>query len=112
MSIGTPRAYLLCYDIADPRRLGRVHRVAREHGVRIQYSVYLVEANREASERLLRELRRHISENEDDVRLYPLPTDSDPATLGRSSLGQGVELCGAALPKALLTDRRHEGDSE
>jgi CRISPR-associated protein Cas2 len=32
--------YLVCYDIAHPKRLRRVHRVTKDYGARLQYSVY------------------------------------------------------------------------
>jgi hypothetical protein len=32
-------AWLVCYDIAEPRRLARVGRAAREFAVPLQYSV-------------------------------------------------------------------------
>ncbi|MCP2261640.1 CRISPR-associated protein Cas2 [Streptoalloteichus tenebrarius] len=35
------RRYLLAYDIADPARLRRVCTVMRDHGERLQYSVFL-----------------------------------------------------------------------
>jgi CRISPR-associated protein Cas2 len=34
------RNVLVCYDICEPRRLKRVHKVVRDFGVRVQYSVY------------------------------------------------------------------------
>jgi CRISPR-associated protein Cas2 len=33
--------YLLTYDIREPRRLRRVHRVALDHGYPLQYSVFI-----------------------------------------------------------------------
>ena len=33
-------AWLVCYDIAEPRRLARVWRAVREFGVPLQYSVF------------------------------------------------------------------------
>ncbi len=33
--------HLLAYDIRDPRRLRRVHRVAKEFGYALQYSVFV-----------------------------------------------------------------------
>lgn len=32
--------YLVCYDIADPKRLRRVHKTTEDRGERLQYSVY------------------------------------------------------------------------
>jgi len=34
------RAYLLCYDIRDPKRLRRTHRVAKAYGEPWQFSVF------------------------------------------------------------------------
>lgn len=32
--------YLVCYDIADPKRLRRVHKTTEDRGTRLQLSVY------------------------------------------------------------------------
>jgi len=32
--------YLVCYDIADAKRLRKVHKVTEDRGKRLQYSVY------------------------------------------------------------------------
>lgn len=34
------RTYLVCYDIADDRRLHKVHKTVRGFGDRLQYSVF------------------------------------------------------------------------
>ncbi|AHE98430.1 CRISPR-associated endonuclease Cas2 [Thioalkalivibrio paradoxus] len=92
------RGYLLCYDIADPVRLRRVHRVVKEHGLRIQYSVYLLEVNGSGLDRILSELSSHIHSVKDDVRVYPIPRRCRAQVLGRRIFDIGVTLAGTQLP--------------
>lgn len=35
------RRYLACYDIRDPKRLRRVHRLMKSYGYPVQYSVFV-----------------------------------------------------------------------
>lgn len=42
----TRRRYLIAYDIADAKRLRRVFNVMRDHGERLQYSVFLCDLSR------------------------------------------------------------------
>lgn len=88
------QTYLLAYDIADPRRLVRVHRASAGWGIRIQYSVFLVPHSREGIESFLGELRGLIDEGEDDVRLYPLPASVEVTQYGRQGVTEGIELVG------------------
>jgi CRISPR-associated protein Cas2 len=37
----TRRRYLVAYDIRDPTRLRTVHRIVKDHGTPLQYSVFL-----------------------------------------------------------------------
>jgi len=41
VSFSEPHVYLISYDIADPRRLQRVHAFLRRHALPVQYSVFL-----------------------------------------------------------------------
>ncbi len=70
--------YLLAYDIADPRRLQRVHYRMRREGVAVQQSVFLVQRNRRGMDQLLDMLAGIILPAEDDLRAYPV---ADPAEI-------------------------------
>jgi len=87
--------WLLCYDIANPRRLQRVHRVACRHAVPLQYSVFHVTATRREAMAVLGEIEEYIDHRYDDVRLYPLSTTTHATVRGRSRLPQDVLLLGA-----------------
>lgn len=96
MAIHAPRNYLLAYDIADPDRLGRVHRTVRRWGIPLQYSVFLVPATAVAIAELAVILGRIIERREDDIRIYPLPNHLDMHILGRQGLPQGIQLTDAS----------------
>jgi CRISPR-associated protein Cas2 len=92
MPQGTPRLHLLCYDIRDPRRLNRVHRVAVRHAVPVQYSVFLLEGNSARVAQVLKDIGREIDPRMDDVRVYSLPSRPEPRMLGRGALPEGVQV--------------------
>lgn len=83
--------FLLAYDIADPKRLTRVHRTVRREGVPLQYSVFLVPGTAAAIDRLLAELDTIIDARVDDIRVYPLPQTLDVVQYGRQWLPPGIE---------------------
>lgn len=95
--------WLVAYDIADPRRLARVHRVLSRHGLRLQYSLYLAQTTGAGLQALLDELRPLIDRRADDVRAYPVPARVELTLLGRRALPQGALLCSTELA-ALLAD--------
>ena len=98
--------WLLCYDIANPRRLQRVHRVARRHATPLQYSVFHTIATRGEVRAMIHEIEEFIDPGQDDVRAYPLLTTAQPVTLGRSRLASGVMLCHSTSPGS-STDHLH-----
>jgi CRISPR-associated protein Cas2 len=63
--------YPLGYDISDPARLVGVHRLCKEWGLPVQYSVFLVPPTPASIGVLLADLRGIIDERADDVRVYP-----------------------------------------
>lgn len=84
-------AYLVCYDIADPRRLSRVFRLLKGIGRHLQYSVFHCVLTWQQLTGLEAELKELIEEKEDDVRIYPLPADEKVFVLG----------CGDRLPEGV-----------
>ncbi len=84
--------YLIAYDIADPRRLSRVHRTLKKQGLPVQYSVFTVVLKRKALLRLLERINLLIQPAEDDVRCYRLPENTDVNTLGRQFFPEDVML--------------------
>ncbi len=63
--------WLLCYDIRDPKRLRRVHRLAANLGFSINYSIFYMELKPKIFDALVQQLRKVIDPDFDDVRLYP-----------------------------------------
>ncbi len=92
MAFNHPRQYLICYDIADRRRLVRVHRFLTTRAVALQYSVFSAVLRRRELEDILENLEERIDAREDDVRVYPLPDAPQATTIGRSFLPEGITL--------------------
>ena len=88
--------WLVCYDVADPRRLQRVHRVISRRAIPFQYSVFYASAARKDIENMLREVEAQIDPRRDDIRAYPLLTTARPFIYGRSRLPDQVMLLGSA----------------
>lgn len=98
MPAGRRTPWLVCYDVADPSRLQRVHRAVSRRAIPFQYSVFLAWGTRSTVEDLLAEVETHIDPRCDDVRAYPLLTSARPVLYGRSCLPDGVIIGGAAGP--------------
>jgi CRISPR-associated protein Cas2 len=102
MSDTTPRLHIVCYDIADPKRLARVHRCLIKAAIPLQYSVFLAHMDKRDLLDLLAEVEQIIDCREDDLRAYPLPSRLEYVQLGRQPLPEGVSLLGGELPSELL----------
>ena len=65
--------YLVCYDIADPKRLAKLARFLEKRAFRIQYSVFFApKKSKEDIYRLAQEITEFIEPQEDDVRIYKI----------------------------------------
>ena len=83
---------LLCYDIRDKKRLVKVHRLVKRHGLALQYSVFYLEMTNAEVGRLLGKLEELIDERVDDVRVYAISRFEDIQMLGESLLPEGIQL--------------------
>lgn len=101
-----PGAWLICYDIADPRRLARVHRAACRFAVPVQYSVFWARLDRAALDHALRVIAMLIDPHADDVRFYPLPEHVRVHVVGRAVLPDGVRLRDPGMDRFLMDEAR------
>ena len=65
-------SYLVCYDIADPKRLRRVARTCEDFGYRKQFSVFLCRISATDFVRLRTRLYDIIDREADQVLFLPL----------------------------------------
>jgi CRISPR-associated protein Cas2 len=92
-------SFIIGYDIANPRRLVRVHREMCKHATPLEYSVFLLVGGAAAKAHCLDCLARLILPTQDDVRCYPLPSRGFQGRIGRASLPAGIQWTG--LPAAM-----------
>ena len=90
MSQHASAQWLVTYDIADPKRLGRLFRYLKKQGVTVQYSVFLVDASAAKMASIVIAMAQMIDAQEDDVRAYRLPAKRWQVTLGASILPEGI----------------------
>ena len=62
--------FLLCYDIADSRRLQRIQRLVIKQMLQIQYSMYYAVLTRQQMDNLLETIRQILNVHHDDLRVY------------------------------------------
>lgn len=80
--------YLVCYDISDPKRLRKVHKITEDYGLRLQYSVYQCELSRMALIGLKANLGEIINHREDQVLFVRLGPEKDGTFDRIESLGR------------------------
>ena len=88
------RHWIVAYDIADPRRLKRVHRYLARRGEALQYSVFSVWLDETGMDRLMSGLARLIDPDQDDVRAWVVPPRAAVEVIGNGRLPGGVMLAG------------------
>ena len=101
MSYSLIRNWLIAYDIADPRRLRKVHSFLKQHAIPVQYSAFVLRGNQMQLDRVLSGIAARIKVTSDDVRAYHLPNRCEIAALGIQHLPEGILLPSHGLSRLL-----------
>lgn len=80
---------VITYDIADPRRLGKLCRFLKEYGVRSQKSVFECRLSRAELEKIRTYCQNKLDLEEDSVRIYRI---CDRCMARAFVQGQGIQL--------------------
>lgn len=93
-------SWLIGYDITNPRRLQRVHRVMVNRATPIEYSIFLLIGSEKDLAECLAAVNPLIDAKTDDVRCYSLPLRGLQQRIGRATLPEGIQW--TSLPAGLL----------
>ena len=88
--------YLLTYDIRDPARLRRVHKLAKAWGEPLQYSVFVCDLTRAELVHMRGEVVEVMATDEDSVSIFDLGPPS----------GRGLECIEFIGTRSALPDAR------
>jgi len=84
------RCFLVCYDVRDPKRLRRVHRLMKAYGEPWQYSVFYCTLRAIDRVRLENALRELLNLRVDQVLIVDLGANEDAAREAAATLGPAV----------------------
>ena len=74
--------YLIAYDVANPRRLARIHRHLTKVAHALQYSIFAADLDPGERDLLAARLRKLADPGEDDIRIYRVPGQPSGAWAG------------------------------
>ncbi len=94
--------YLVIYDIGDPKRLQRIHRVLKKQGLPIQFSVFSVLLTKSQLSRLMQQLEDIMDLQEDDLRCYGLPNAIQCTNLGQQFFPEDVLLFSKGVNRLMV----------
>lgn len=77
------RHFLICYDIASPKRLQRLQRLVSHHCLQLQYSVYYATLYPQEMDKLIQKIKKIINCHHDDVRIYDVPPLENAFVIGK-----------------------------
>lgn len=86
-ALNSRHTYLVCYDIANDKRLKKVFKVCKNHGTHLQFSVFECDLNPRELTQLQRELKGLIKHDEDQVIFVSLGPSEGRGDRVISSLG-------------------------
>lgn len=79
--------YIVCYDIAEPKRLRSVAKVCESFGTRIQYSVFECPLDDLRFEKLKAALQQLLNHDEDQVLFISLGPENSSLPFRIESMG-------------------------
>jgi CRISPR-associated protein Cas2 len=82
------RCYLVCYDIRDPKRLRRVHKVLKGYGEAWQFSVFFCVLKDIDRVRLQTDLEEQMNQKEDQAMILDLGSNEQAARAAATVIGQ------------------------
>lgn len=82
------RCYLVCYDIRDPKRLRRVHKVLKGYGEAWQFSVFFCVLKDIDRVRLQTDLKEQMNQKEDQAMILDLGPNEKEAREAATVIGQ------------------------
>ncbi len=86
-TLSSRQTYLVCYDIANDKRLKKVFKVCKDHGTHLQFSVFECDLNARELVHFERELKGIIKQDEDQVLFVSLGPAEGRGERVISSLG-------------------------
>ncbi|PJG82410.1 CRISPR-associated endonuclease Cas2 [Caviibacterium pharyngocola] len=89
--------YLIGYDISDAKRLQKVHKQMLKYATPIQYSIFLFEGKLKELQGCLNDVLTLIHKKQDDLRVYPLPSNAKQWQIGKPVLPEGIIWTGLPL---------------
>lgn len=87
------RCYLVCYDIADPKRLQRVFKLMKGYGEHWQFSVFFCVLRDIDHARMQVRIEEEVNAREDQVLIIDLGPNDD-------AVRKAATIIGRALPRA------------
>ncbi|MDO5023363.1 CRISPR-associated endonuclease Cas2 [Slackia piriformis] len=85
---GALRCYLVCYDIADEKRLRKVHRIIKGYGIPWQYSFFFCRISRMDILQMKADLREAINGRDDQILVLDMGESLDDAVDSVDVLGR------------------------
>lgn len=82
------RCYLVCYDISDPKRLRRVHKVLKGYGECWQFSIFFCVLKEIDRVRLQTDLEEQMNLKEDQTMILDLGPNEKAARYAATVIGQ------------------------
>jgi CRISPR-associated protein Cas2 len=84
------RSYLVCYDVCDPKRLRKVHKVLGGYGKPWQLSVFWCVLSKIERVRLQSALEAVMNQKDDQIIIVDMGGDEDSARDAVCTLGQAT----------------------